>query len=145
MVKVRDLTDSQLAKQIAKYEEILKKLTKERDRRNPEDKSDQTDIGAFQFSLDDSAIMPSIPDPAGADTPESEQEQIRVTQLLKLSRAELDELQNNKSSEKSRLKNRPKMKVREKTKVGARPLKENEDPAKGKFSLPGKKKKAGEE
>ncbi len=121
MVKIRELSDKQLLAQIEKYEKIYNQLIAERDKRldNKRDSSDlmtanekklQQQTGAsssslsspektqaFQLKFDDSDISQmeeSVRESSEAASKEEEQDS--VTQLLKISKEQLAELQSPK-------------------------------------------------
>jgi len=128
MVKIKDLTEKQLLSQIEKYEKIYNQLIAEREKRiaggaNPEalktvsektaDKirikemqeaeasdSKQESSEVFHLSIDDtelSAYASEDHSPLGGDS-----EEVRVTQLLKLSKEQLNELRRGGANKKKK-------------------------------------------
>jgi len=126
MVKIRELSDSQLLSQIEKYEKIYHQLMEERNKRlgresqssglltkreeqlerqkqegRGEESKESTQ--AYQLKLDDSEIE-EINEAQRASTVEGlgydEDDEVRVTQLLRLSQEDLAELKANKNTKK---------------------------------------------
>ncbi|MFT6070493.1 MAG: hypothetical protein ACJAT2_003175 [Bacteriovoracaceae bacterium] len=118
MVKIPDLTNKQLVSQISKYAKILAQLTGERDKRaQVNDTDDLYTKGELAerikareaaapvahveednlLSFDDEEInaMDEVATKQGVNN-EGEDEEVRVTQLLKLSKEDLAALQANK-------------------------------------------------
>lgn len=119
MVKIRELSDKQLISQLEKYEKIYNQLTSERDKRagsrgdkidlmtaqekeenalnttsdNSSQNSNADKTQAFQLKFDDAEIdqMEKIEEERSSAN-STHTEEVRVTQLLKLSQDQLDEL-----------------------------------------------------
>lgn len=124
MVKIRELSDKQLLSQIEKYEKIYKQLLAERDKRldsgaqaagllTAKEKELQTKTGAssnslsspektqaFQVKFDDADISQMEEDVKDSGKASQHEEEDSVTQLLKLSKEQLEELQNPKLTKK---------------------------------------------
>ncbi|MCR9203230.1 MAG: hypothetical protein NXH75_01545 [Halobacteriovoraceae bacterium] len=119
MVKIRELSDKQLVSQLEKYEKIYGQLVGERDKRvqtkgsdkglltlkeielkklnepEPEAEEVSENTQAFQVKFDDDELSGFDADnEALASKPEEEEDEVRVTQLLKLSKEQLEELRN---------------------------------------------------
>lgn len=119
MVKIRDLTDKQLVAQLEKYEKIYLQLKGEREKRvqrgtnekllmtAKEKESLQEEIEdhleaeadnfektqAFQLKFDDSEIEQMEADKkASENVKKDDEDEVRVTQLLKLSKEQIEEL-----------------------------------------------------
>ncbi len=119
MVKIRELSDKQLISQLEKYEKIYNQLTSERDKRadsrgdkfdlmtakekeqkalntpseSSSENSNSDKTQAFQLKFDDAEIdqMEKIEEERSSAN-STQTEEVRVTQLLKLSQDQLDEL-----------------------------------------------------
>jgi len=116
MVKIKDLSEKQLLSQIEKYQKIYSQLLAERDKRvaagaNLEDLStnaekeelekqkieqesevkNEQDTDAFQLSIGDRELS-SYNDENDNLAEQKEEEEVRATQLIKLSRGQLNEL-----------------------------------------------------
>jgi hypothetical protein len=120
MVKITELSNEQLLGQVTKYNGILQKLFLERDKRlkkgapenelftkeelaervteadEPAPEKESGDV--FQFTLDDIEIQPMSKSSSGGNSAPADEEMVRVTQLLKLSKDELKELQDAKEA-----------------------------------------------
>jgi hypothetical protein len=118
MVKIPELTNKQLVSQVEKYAKILKQLTGERDKRAQINDTDDlyTKVELAErikhresasthssgpednlLSFDEEEINAMDQVAAKQDIkPEGEDEEVRVTQLLKLSKEDLAALQANK-------------------------------------------------
>tara|TARA_R110002072_G_scaffold276051_1_gene437467 strand:+ start:213177 stop:213515 length:339 start_codon:yes stop_codon:yes gene_type:complete len=112
MVKIRELTDPQLSSQIKKYRKILDELEKEKAKRQEATGEVKTpEKEEFQVSFDEDEISQMQENVAKEKVKEQEsEEQIRVTQLLTLSKDQLKELQENSK----KLKNTKKKKITKK-------------------------------
>ncbi len=124
MVKIKDLQDSQLVEQIAKYKKIVDELYKERDRRTllagsdeglltPEEiklKQEQggsvaADASMFSVSFDDEEISEMQRNIEEKKDSQGEGEgEVGVTQLLTLSKEQRAALKKNASSPKNKKK-----------------------------------------
>jgi hypothetical protein len=121
MVKIRELSDSQLVAQVEKYEKIYFQLVNERDKRvelkgenpllytrrerelkkleqvhsQPETPVGDESTKAYQLKFDESEIAQINEAEKALEVPEeSTEDEVRVTQLLKLSKEQLEELRN---------------------------------------------------
>lgn len=121
MVKIRDLSDQQLVSQLEKYEKIYNQLVNEREKRvgsrgdtnglltsnerqikalKEPPKSTSQEAGenqtqAFQLKFDDAELDQMKADEERREHKnDPETEEVRVTQLLKLSQEQLEELRN---------------------------------------------------
>jgi hypothetical protein len=119
MVKIRELSNTQLVSQIEKYEKIYFQLVNERDKRLEasgedsglltkreivvkEQEESQKDIQeAYQLKFDDSEIAQiNEAEKAIELQEESTEDEVRVTQLLRLSKDQLAELRGHKGAKK---------------------------------------------
>ncbi|MCP4913104.1 MAG: hypothetical protein GY909_08290 [Oligoflexia bacterium] len=115
MVKIKDLTDPQLDSQIKKYKKILGELEKEKNKRleaSGEIAAPKTE--QFSVAFDDEEISQMQADVKKEKVKQEEDEQVRVTQLLSLSKEQLQELQDNSKKLKAKEKAGKKKKVAKK-------------------------------
>jgi hypothetical protein len=124
MVKIRDLTDQQIEEQITKYQKILDKLNKEKSLRggeatttatesnaagdiavdNDAQSSDSAEGEAFFLDFEQEEIQKfDQHNSEGPGADEEVDEEIRVTQLLQLSKKDLEELQSGKKKLKKKI------------------------------------------
>ncbi len=128
MVKIRELSDTQLVSQIQKYERIYFQLVNERDKRvesqgkskalytprelelnivdtaqeeEEEDSSPSNETKSYQLKFDESEIDQINEAEKSVELQkETPEDEVRVTQLLRLSKEQLDELRGNKKVKK---------------------------------------------
>jgi len=113
MVKIRELSDKQLVSQLEKYEKIYHQLISEREKRAkskggyeelltekeiselaPEEEllPEKSGTEAFQLKFDQEELNQMQEDENKANVHEEEDDEVRVTQLLRLSKEQMEEL-----------------------------------------------------
>lgn len=133
MVKIRELSDKQLVSQLEKYEKIYTQLVNEREKRvtkrggdpkglltakeeeervksqpqaaQVEEEAPASDGGtkAFHLKFDDSELS-AMQEEEERSHQKEEEDEVRVTQLLKLSKEQLEELRSPKPKKSSKRK-----------------------------------------